>query len=287
MNEEIIFHYGHSRSSDAGKKHKHVGEIHKEKSERNSYKNESERENELTKKKATKKRKAKEDLQTTQSNDFECVNGKKDVDGNVIRKKLKKQKKRQLDHEMEQSTADGKESCERKHKKARVDPPMASHYVEKKKKRKKKKKDKYKKSLSDISEVLALQITNHKLKSKTRKYRGKEKCHHVGTENILSCFEASILDSPGYTNPINDSSSLPSANKERRHKKKKNKEKERESNRTFSPRIETQENADKQQNSSEELKEAIKQANVIHGTWTPSKEQLGRLKDKGEPIIPF
>ena len=261
--------------SDAGKKRKHVSESHKIKLDGNSYENENKRE--LAKKKETKKRKTKEDLQTTQNNDFECVNGKEDVDvdGDVIRKKLKKKKKRRLERDVEQFTANGKESCERKHKKARVDPPMDLHIVERKKK-KKKKKHKNEKSSLDFSEEFALQKTKHKLKS-------EEKYYHVRTENILSCLEPSILDSPDY----NNSSSLSSVDKERRHKKKKKKkERERERNRTFSPRIETSENADKQ-NDDKGLKEAIKQTYAIHETWILSKEQLNSLKEKGELIFPF
>ena len=265
--------------SDAGKKRKHASESHKIKLDGNSYENENERE--LAKKKETKKRKTKEDLQTTQNNNFECVNGKEDVDvdGDVIRKKLKKKKKRRLERDVEQFTANGKENCERKHKKARVDLPMDTHIVERKKK-KKKKKHKNEKSSLDFSEEFALQ-KKHNLKS-------EEKYYHVGTENIHSCLEPSILDSPDYTNSINnDSSSLLSADKERRHKKKKKKkERERERNRTFSPRIETSENADKQ-NDDKGLKEAIKQANAIHETWILSKEQLNSLKEQGELIFPF
>ena len=266
--------------SDAGKKRKHASENQKIELEGNSCGNESERERELVKKKETKKRKTKEDLQTTQNNNFECVNGKEDVDvdGDVIRKKLKKKKKRRLEREVEQFTANGEESCEHKHKKARVDPLVESHNVEKKKK--KKKKHKNEKSSLDFSEEFALQKTKHKLKSEKEYY-------HVGTENIHSCLEPSILDSPDYTNSINDSSSISSADKERRHKKKKKKkERERERNRTFSPRIKTSENADKQ-NDDKGLKEAIKRANAIHETWILSKEQLNSLKEKGEPIFPF
>ena len=201
-----------------------------------------------------------------------------------------------LEHVEGQASSNGEEGIKHKHKKARVDLSMVSNNVET---RKKKKKAKNQKSSVDISEEKTFKRTKHE--SKMREQRDKKKGHEMDqckdvsldqlqrAENLHNGLDVSIKQD--HTNAFNNSSLLPSTEKEIRHKakkkkkeKKRKKEKERERDKAFRSSSEILESTEKHNNG---VKEAIRRANEIHKTWTLSKERLETLKEKGEQVYSF
>ena len=259
MDEQLGSRYEQTmndRNPHVGKKLKHVSKKYRKKSEESSHKSATRRENESRKK---KKREIVEDWATTMNNEvLKYGEIDLDLDGGEIRQKGKK---RQLELEAEQTSSNAVESCENQHKKLRVDPSVLANSNVKSKKEKKQK------SSSHLSENITLQ--NHKHKSKTRKHRPRERCFQLdrdeaiscnqGTKRIHSCLESSTLESAANVNSSSDISSQSRTRKEKRlKKKKKKKEKEKEKHKTVVTATVS--------------KAVTRHANIIHETWTLSKD---------------
>jgi len=268
MDEQLGSRYEQTmndRNPDVGKRLKHVSKKYRKKSEESSQKSATRRENESRKK---KKREIVENWATTMNNEFlKYGEIDLDLDGGEIRQKGKK---RQLELEAEQTSSNAVESYENQHKKLRVDPSVLANSNVKSKKEKKQK------SSSHISENITLQ--NNKHKSKTRKHRHRERCFQLdrdediscnqGTKHIHSCLESSTLESAANVNSSSDISSQSRTRKEKRlKKKKKKKEKEKGKHKTV--------------NTATVSKAVTRHANIIHETWTLSKDRLSQLQEKG------